>query len=74
MKKIYKLIIFLVVFEFSVIIVNATGVFPNTLYSDVETEDLRSVENPVDILPYLFTIAAPTTKKINTSIANVNCD
>ena len=54
MKKLYKLIIFVVVFQFAVIIVNATGVFPNTLYSDAETEELRNVENPIDILPYLF--------------------
>lgn len=56
MKKLFKLIIFLVVFQFAVIIINATSVFPNTLYSDTETEELRNLANPIDVIPYLFAI------------------
>jgi len=54
MKKLYKLIIFLAIFQFAVIIVNATNVFPTTLYSDIETEGLRNLDSPTDVLAYLF--------------------
>lgn len=56
MKKIYKIMIFLVLFQFSVVIVNALEVFPseNTFYSDAETRSIRELDSPTDALSYFF--------------------
>jgi len=41
MKLLYKIILFLGMFELMVIIVNGMGVFTNTFYSDIETDALK---------------------------------
>lgn len=41
MKNMYKLIIFFGVFQFTVLMVNSFGIFPNTLYSDVDMAELN---------------------------------
>jgi len=58
MKKLYKLIIFLAMFQFGVLIINATGVFPtgSTLYSDVDVQELSEQSSPIDIFTYFFTL------------------
>lgn len=56
MKKLYKIMMFLILFQFSVVIVNALEVFPseNTFYSDAETKSIRELDDPVDALAYFF--------------------
>lgn len=54
MKNLYKIILFFAIFQMAVVIVGATNVFPYTLYSDVETAELRAIDNPTDFLAYFF--------------------
>jgi len=56
MKALYKIIIFFAVFQLTVIIVNLLGIFPYTLYSDIETQELQGIRNPIDYLPYFFSL------------------
>lgn len=58
MKSFYKLVIFLGVFQFAVIIINLTGVFPAgaVLYSDIDTEVIRNASSPTAVIIELFDI------------------
>jgi len=58
MKTIYKIVIFLAMFQVVVLMVNATGVFPSdgTFYSDIEQNELQEAGNdPGALFSILFT-------------------
>jgi len=57
MKTAYIAIIFLVVFQMSILLVNAMDIFPTdgTFYSDIEQQELRNAGNdPLKIFEKLF--------------------
>ena len=60
MKLIYKLMVFLAMFQCTVVIVNmldnsaGSPLFPEHLYSDVETSDFREFDSIMDPLEYFF--------------------
>ena len=57
MKTIYKIMIFLTVFEMTVILVNSMGIFPSesAFFSDVSNEDISAAgNNPFEIYAALF--------------------
>lgn len=56
MKAIYKIILFFAIFQLVVVLVNIIDVFPTTLYTDSETEDLRGAKGPLGVLNYLFSV------------------
>lgn len=45
MKKIYQLVFILAFFQGVILMVNATGVFPNTFYSDSEVDSIADVND-----------------------------
>lgn len=57
MKTIYTIMIFLAIFQVTVILVNSLGVFPDdsTFYSDIESSELQKAgNNPSTIFSKLF--------------------
>ena len=57
MKTIYKIIIFLAVFELTAILVNGMNIFPaeSTFFSDINSEEVREAgNNPLDVYLTLF--------------------
>jgi hypothetical protein len=55
MKTLYKIIIFFAMFQMSILVINATGVFGNnTFYSDAELGRLQNMEDPTVIIGYIF--------------------
>lgn len=56
MKKLYKILLFLAMFQLVIIMVGLLQVFPYTFYSDVEMQDLQDIgTDPLAIMAYLFT-------------------
>lgn len=58
MKTIYKIVIFLAMFQVVVLMVNATGIFPEDgiLYSDIDQDELIAASNdPGALFSILFT-------------------
>ena len=54
MKSIYKIILFVAMFQLVVVMVNVLSVFPYTFYSDVETQELQELSSPTDVIIYFF--------------------
>jgi len=57
MKTLYKIVLFFAIFQVVVLMVNSLGVFPNTLYSDVDTTDLFNDDGSITaqgIVAFLF--------------------
>lgn len=54
MKALYKIILFFTVFQFAIVIINVLGVFPYTLYSDVEMSNVSSIDSPEDFIRFIF--------------------
>ena len=64
MKTAYIAIIFLVVFQMTILLVNSTGIFPSDkgFYSDIDQKQLEAAGNdPLELFKVLFTPAADTT-------------
>lgn len=53
MKLLYKIILFFAFFQMMVLIINSLGVFPHTLYDDMETSKY-DFDSPEEIFGYLF--------------------
>jgi len=55
LKLIYKIMLFFIMFQMIVLMVNAMGVFPqeSRLYSDLETDDFQE-KSPEEALTYIF--------------------
>jgi hypothetical protein len=56
LKTLYKLLLFFAIFQMMAITVGALNIFPpgSTLYSDIDYNELSSLNSPVDIIGYLF--------------------
>jgi len=54
MKSMYKILLFVGFFQLVVIMINVLNVFPYTLYGDVQTNELASMNSPLDVLAYFF--------------------
>jgi hypothetical protein len=54
MKGIYKAFIFLLIFQMSAFIVGMLGIFPYSMYSDVDFSSMPSGNDPVSYVQYFF--------------------
>jgi len=54
MKTFYIIVLFLIIFQMSILMISTFGLFPYGFYSDFDTEELASHSTPQGMLTYLF--------------------
>ena len=54
MKTFYLIMLFFLVFQMSILVVGATGIFPYGFYSDMDPQELAECENPQQVLTFIF--------------------
>lgn len=68
MKPFYAIIMYLIIFQMVLLIVGSLGIFPNTFYSDFDTETFRSyASTPQGMISYLFVPDSALQTMINTA-------
>ena len=66
MKPLYVIILYLIIFQVTILVVGATNIFPNTFYSDFETDELKTHMNSVEgMISYLFVPSGTLNWMIN---------
>ena len=66
MKSLYVIVIYLIIFQITILIVGATGIFPNGFYSDFDTNELKNhAATPQGLISYLFVPSGTLNDWIN---------